>query len=178
MLPYRRSIATRDAGVGRSLSSKPGWDEADYLFVDAATIGLVVGKELELVSKLSYGDKHTSDMDKYVEHRSFSLITSDQSTEATQPPDIASFVSPQLSPILSLGFLPIFVKGTDQVNASLGQAITQGIRVGGSIINQSWKPIARYFEHDWCLERSGIGFLGRKSCPVNKKPLFYDSTEE
>lgn len=42
---------------------------------------------LELVSKLTWGDKHTHEMDKGVKHRVFPLIAGDQSAEATQPPD-------------------------------------------------------------------------------------------
>ena len=105
-------------------------------------------EEIELVSKLPYGDKHTSEMNKGPEHRTFSLIACDQSTEATEPTNctlnaVASFISPQLAPILSLGLFPILAMGTDQVNASFGQPIPQRIRVGGSIINQSRKSTAR-----------------------------------
>ena len=87
-------------------------------------------------------------MDKGAEHRTFSLIAGDQSPEATEPTNrplnaVASFISPQLAPILSLRFFPILAMGTDQVNTSFGQPIPQGIRVGGSIINQSRKPTAR-----------------------------------
>ena len=87
-------------------------------------------------------------MDKGAEHRTFSLIACDQSTEATEPTNsplnaVASFVSPQLAPILPLGLFPILAMRTNQVNASFGQPISQGIRVGRPIINQSRKPIAR-----------------------------------
>ena len=103
---------------------------------------------LELVSKLPYCDKHTREMDKGAEHRTFSLIACDQSTEATEPTNstlnaVASFVSPKLAPILSLGFFPILAMGTDQVNASFGQPIPQGIRVGRPIIDQSWESTTR-----------------------------------
>ena len=71
-------------------------------------------------------------MDKGTEHRTFSLIAGDQSTEATEPTNsvlnaVASFVSPKLAPILSLGVFPILAMRTDQVNASFGQPIPQGI---------------------------------------------------
>ena len=86
-------------------------------------------------------------MDEGARHRAFSLIPDNQSAEVTQPADsalneVALFVSPQLSPILALGFFPIFAIGIDQINTPFGQAIPQGIRVGRPIINQSWKPTA------------------------------------
>ena len=87
-------------------------------------------------------------MDKRSKHRTFPLIAGAQSTEATQPTDralnaVAPFVSPEFAPILSLGFFPILAMRTDQVNPPFRQAIPQGIRVSGSIINQSWESTAR-----------------------------------
>ena len=86
-------------------------------------------------------------MYKGSKHRTFSLIAGDQSAEATQPSDralnaVAPFVAPKLAPILSLGFFPILAMRTNQVNAPFGQTISQGIRVGRPIINQSRKPTA------------------------------------
>ena len=101
---------------------------------------------IELVSKLSYGDKHTRKMDNGTDHQAFPLIAGDPSVEATQQPDstlnaVASFVTPQLAPILLLGLFSIM--GTDQVNVPFGQAIPQGIRAGRPIISQAWEPTTR-----------------------------------
>ena len=64
----------------------------------------------------------------------------DQVPEVTEPGKRAfyfptAFISSEFSPILHLGFLPVFPMRTDEIDASFLHTRTQRIRVTGSIVN-------------------------------------------
>ena len=74
-------------------------------------------------------------------HADVTIVANEQSPEVAQPGD-ASFhlpspaVTPQLPSVLRFGFSAVDSMGTDQLNPSLFQAISQRIGIGGTIINQ------------------------------------------
>jgi hypothetical protein len=102
------------------------------------------------------------------------LIADDQSTEVEQPADRALDlpsppVASERSSVLSRGSFASSPVGTDQFDAPLGQALSQGIAVGGSVIDQSLGALAqnallqeRFNQLDF--RRAGTGDVDAQWC--------------
>lgn len=102
------------------------------------------------------------------------LIANDQSTEIEQPADRALDlpsppVASERSSVLSRGSFASSPVGTDQFNAPLGQSLSQGIAVGGSVINQALGALAqnallqeRFNQLDF--RRAGAGDVDAQGC--------------
>src|SRR5271170_6091576 len=80
-------------------------------------------------------------------HLDIVFVANQQATKVAQPgesslhlPSLA--VTPQLSSILRFGFFAAGTMRTDQLNPPLFQAISQGIGVGGLVVNQPRRLVA------------------------------------
>ena len=76
------------------------------------------------------------------------FISHNQSSEVADPGDRSldlppAFISSQLSTILGFGFLAILSMGANQLDSLFRKSCSKGVRIGGSIVDQSFDPPLR-----------------------------------
>ena len=83
-----------------------------------------------------------------IKHRDFPLVANDQSSEIGNPCNRsldfpATFVSPQLATVLAFRFRTVCTMGANQLDATLLQSISQGIRIGRLVVDQPCGILSR-----------------------------------
>jgi hypothetical protein len=96
---------------------------------------------LEAVSKLPQSDNNASHMKKGAIHFDLFVLSNEQSSEVSVPGKSAfdfpsAAISSKLSPVLGFGLDAISPMRTDQVDASVFQPFSQGIGIGGAVVDQ------------------------------------------